>query len=275
MSFVKVNADAIRRYLPEYHLYVETNPDLAGDLTNKEAGYIAEILALAGLQSGKNIMVDGSLRHAAWYREYFGRLRREFPSLRVAIIHVTAPREATFQRAAVRRDETFQSNKRQPNISHHVIRYSSYPLQERALQTGRVVPRDLIAESIQQVPLSVAELSPLVDYHIELLNDPKLTDIEIVTPGETWASFTSQWLQYVTGHSVFNGVSGFVSPLLFLACFRRTRRWLPAQTCPLPKQNQRLPKETQKTTDEKEFTDTFGADTSSQTGRFYVSLELK
>ena len=101
MSFVKVNSDAIRRYLPEYHLYIETNPDLAGDLTNKEAGYIAEILALAGLKSGHNILVDGSLRCAAWYRGYFGRLRQDFPGIRLAIIHVTAPREAIFQRASV------------------------------------------------------------------------------------------------------------------------------------------------------------------------------
>ena len=52
-------------------------------------------------------------------------------------------------------------------------------------------------ETIEQVPESVAELSPLVDYHIELLNDPKTPDIEIVTPGETWEHFTAQWIQYV------------------------------------------------------------------------------
>ena len=101
MAFVKVNSDAIRRYLPEYHLYVDTNADMAGDLTNKEAGYIAEILALAGLKSGKNILVDGSLRRASWYRQYFCRLRKEFPGIRLAIIHVTAPRDAIFQRASV------------------------------------------------------------------------------------------------------------------------------------------------------------------------------
>jgi len=101
LAFVRVNADAIRRYLPEYHLYIETNPDLAGELTNKEAGYIAEILTLAGLQSGKNVLVDGSLRRADWYREYFARLRSEFPDLHLAIIHVVAPREAIFRRASV------------------------------------------------------------------------------------------------------------------------------------------------------------------------------
>ena len=202
MSFVKVNADAIRRYLPEYHLYVETNPDLAGDLTNKEAGYIAEILALAGLQSGKNILVDGSLRDASWYRDYFSRLRSEFPGLRLAIIHVTAPREAIFQRASVSRalSTEFLASKAAMRDIISSNAFALFPfakLQERALQTGRIVPRDLIVETIQQVPLSVAELSPLVGYHIELLNDPKTADIEIVTQGETWESFTSQWVQYV------------------------------------------------------------------------------
>ena len=98
---MRVNPDAIRRYLPEYHLYIETNPDLAGELTNKEAGYISEILTLAALRMGKNVLVDGSLRQADWYKEYFGRLRSEFPDLRIAIIHVVAPREAIFQRASV------------------------------------------------------------------------------------------------------------------------------------------------------------------------------
>ena len=73
--------------------------------------------------------------------------------------------------------------------------------QERALQTGRIVPRDLLAKTIEEVPRSVLELAPLVDYHVELMNDPSNPDIEIVTPGETWQSFTSNWTQYVM-HSI-------------------------------------------------------------------------
>lgn len=107
LAFVRVNPDAIRRYMPEYHLYIETNPELAGELTNKEAGFIAEILTLAGLQRGKNVMVDGSLRHADWYRTFFERLRKEFQDIRLAIIHVVAPREAIFRRAAVSTDRKF------------------------------------------------------------------------------------------------------------------------------------------------------------------------
>lgn len=102
MAFVTVDPDEIRRHLPEFHLYVKETPELAGELTRKEAGYIAEILTLAGLQAGKNVLVDGSLRDSEWYKEYFERLRRDFPNLRIAIIHVTAPRDAVFQRSAVR-----------------------------------------------------------------------------------------------------------------------------------------------------------------------------
>jgi Zeta toxin len=67
MAFVRVDPDAIRRYLPEFELYVQHSPERAGELTNKEAGYIAEILTLAGLQAGKNVIVDGSLRRVKWY----------------------------------------------------------------------------------------------------------------------------------------------------------------------------------------------------------------
>lgn len=48
-----LHRDEIRRKLPEYHLYVTMNPELAGDLTRKEAGFVAEILSLAALEAGK------------------------------------------------------------------------------------------------------------------------------------------------------------------------------------------------------------------------------
>jgi predicted kinase len=110
MAFVRVDPDEIRRYLPDYHLYIRECPEQAGELTNKEAGYIAEILTLAALQSGKNVIVDGSLRRSEWYKKYFNRLRKEFRNLRIAIIHVSAPREAVFQRAAVGADALFNTS---------------------------------------------------------------------------------------------------------------------------------------------------------------------
>lgn len=47
------------------------------------------------------MLVDGSLRDADWYEGYFESLRRSFKNLKIAILHITAPREAIFERARV------------------------------------------------------------------------------------------------------------------------------------------------------------------------------
>jgi hypothetical protein len=68
-------------------------------------------------------------------------------------------------------------------------------LKNRAKTTGRVVPRRVLEEALEQVPRSVKALSHLVDYHVELYNAPDTDDIEIVSPGQTWDSFRSMWIQ--------------------------------------------------------------------------------
>ena len=103
-SFVQVDPDEVRRLLPEFKHYLENEPQNAGDLTRKEAGYISEILTLAALKSGRNVLVDGSLRDSDWYKGYFDSLRNRYgkKGLRIGILHITAPREAVFKRAEVR-----------------------------------------------------------------------------------------------------------------------------------------------------------------------------
>lgn len=57
--------------------------------TFRQAGLMAEILEETALLQGRNILVDGSMRDGAWYSLHVGDLRRRFPRLRVAIIHVS------------------------------------------------------------------------------------------------------------------------------------------------------------------------------------------
>lgn len=102
-SFLTVDPDQIRHRLPEFQSYVENTPQLAGELTRKEAGLIAEVLTEAALEQGHNVLVDGSLRESDWYMTYIKSLKQAHPSLLLAILHVTAPREAVFQNALVRR----------------------------------------------------------------------------------------------------------------------------------------------------------------------------
>lgn len=68
-------------------------------------------------------------------------------------------------------------------------------MKDRAISTGRVVPKEVLTEAIEQVPKSVKILSPLVDYFVEVNNAPGADDIELVTEGETWQSFESKWIQ--------------------------------------------------------------------------------
>lgn len=64
------------------------------------------------------------------------------------------------------------------------------------METGRVVPCELLQAALEQVPISVKHLAPLVDYFAELNNAPNAPDIELTAPeGETWESFTKNWLQ--------------------------------------------------------------------------------
>jgi len=113
-------------------------------------------------------MVDGSLMDFGWYEGYFERLRRDYGGgkggLRIGILHVTAPRDAIFERARI-----------------------------RAKTTGRIVPQHTLEESIAKVPKSIRILAPLVDFFAQLHNAPNATDVELVTEGMTWESFRQVW----------------------------------------------------------------------------------
>lgn len=71
------------------------------------------------------MLVDGSLRDAHWYLEYFKNLRDKFPIVKIAILHVTARAETVLLRA-----------------------------RNRALVTGRHVPEETILESMRKIPVS-------------------------------------------------------------------------------------------------------------------------
>lgn len=146
---VIVDPDEIRQKLPEWNGYVKKDPMQAAMKTQKEAGHIAEILGYKALRSRWNVVFDGSLRDVEWYKIYFQKLRYAFPGIRLMILHIQADREAVLQRA-----------------------------EERGYQTGRMVPRQLLESSMEDVPKSVEALAPYVDVAIRAVNlseqDPKL-----------------------------------------------------------------------------------------------------
>mmetsp|Transcript_15017 Transcript_15017/g.21985 ORF Transcript_15017/g.21985 Transcript_15017/m.21985 type:complete len:393 (+) Transcript_15017:1-1179(+) len=173
-TFITVDPDEIRRMLPEFEHYLNHDPETAGEYTAKEAGLIAEMLTLVALQESRNVLVDGSLKDSDWYKDYFSKLRNDFGDfgLRIGVLHITAPREAVFERARM-----------------------------RSKITKRVVPKHTLEETIEMVPRSVDILAPLADFSAELHNAPNADDIELVRRSTFsqsdigWTSFRQVWDQ--------------------------------------------------------------------------------
>lgn len=154
-SFVGVDPDEIRRKLPEFSLY---GPDKAGALTQKEAGMIAELITDIALSSGKNVVVDGSLRDAAWHESYFQSLRSRFgstnnssrQSLRIGILYVTAPTDEIYQR-----------------------------VEQRGVSTGRAIPHEFLERSMKEVPAAIERLKPKADFFLHVHNAQKKNETEV------------------------------------------------------------------------------------------------
>lgn len=147
-QFVVVDPDQIRQLLPEWETYVRKDSELAGNMTQKEAGMIAEILGYRALRDRHNVIFDGSLRDAGWYSKYFHQLRVNFPGIRIMILHIVADKDEVLRRA-----------------------------EERGKKTGRVVPPEVLLGSMEAVPRSVGILSQLTDFTCRVRNsgpEPRL-----------------------------------------------------------------------------------------------------
>lgn len=168
-TFIIIDPDEIRYQLPEYHAYNVIHPLHACTLTQKEAGYIAELLILASLESGRNVLVDGTLKDWEWYKNYFDQLRELYPNIHIAILHVDAPRNVIVQR-----------------------------VQERGQKMGRIVPLDTLYETLEQVPKSMEKLRHVVDFFCTFTNMPGKDIPEISSGGNNdgimnWRIFTRYW----------------------------------------------------------------------------------
>lgn len=152
-AFVRVDPDHIRELLPEFYQYTAIDPTTAGEYTQKEVGYISEILVLSALEAGCSVLVDGSLRDHDWHTMYFYKLRNLHPKLKIAIIEVKSSLITSLRRA-----------------------------RQRSLQTGRTVPDRIHHAAHNQISESVERLKSLVDFACTISNeydheDPILVDV--------------------------------------------------------------------------------------------------
>ena len=132
---VQVDPDLFKAALPEWPTLIERGPLSAGYHTRSETGMLCEIAQEAAMRESRHVWVDGSLRNGSWYQHVFTDIAKRYPHYQIAIFHVTASREATFERARARGE-----------------------------MTGRHVPPEEIEDSLRRVPAAVDLLAPLAQF---------------------------------------------------------------------------------------------------------------
>lgn len=101
LTHVDVDPDEIRRRLPEFETYLKSKPDHVDELTRKEAGLICEVLTLAAIQAGRNVILDGCLNDPKFYLGLVSRLKEEYPMLKFGIFNIRAPKKMIVKHAQV------------------------------------------------------------------------------------------------------------------------------------------------------------------------------
>jgi Zeta toxin len=141
--FITIDPDLIKYEIPEMVGYLQIDRNTAATKVHRESTQISDIIFEYAILHSLSILVDGSLRDVDYYQSLFHRIRKEYPQYRIGIIHITATRDVIMERAT-----------------------------SRAIRTGRVIPKELLEDSIAQVPKSVELLSPLADAVHVIANHP-------------------------------------------------------------------------------------------------------
>ena len=105
-NYVCADPDKIRILFPEYDLLINTNKDNMGIITNKEAGYIVELIEYYALENNYNIIIDGSLKDHEWYIQHFQMIKKNFPQFEIIIIFVMSDLETILNRNCFRCEST-------------------------------------------------------------------------------------------------------------------------------------------------------------------------
>ena len=132
-KFVVCDIDRIREHLPEMDGYRTRWAPTCGIMTQKESGYIAELLWCLSLERRLPLIIDSSLRDLSYWKSMILGVRRDY-NHKICILHVMASPRIIFER-----------------------------VQRRGEQTGRIVPLDLLIETLKTVPENVKKLSRIVD----------------------------------------------------------------------------------------------------------------
>ncbi len=151
--------DEIRQHIPEYFSYVKNDLWTAIYKTNREAGYIVELIQKHALFNEYNLIINGSLKDSMWYYSYFSWIKETFPKYVAVIIHVKTMWEKILERNLL-----------------------------RAEAQGRFIPLATLRESMECSKLSFEKIKehPIIKGSLEITNivenfNPVKENLESIT----------------------------------------------------------------------------------------------
>jgi ribose 1,5-bisphosphokinase PhnN len=105
-QFLQVNMDEIRDMLPESKFYKAHLAEQFGEMTQREAGTIAELLVYVALGRGMDVIVDSAMIDLQWQEIYINKLKAEYEDIHIGIFHITAEKEIIDKRIRQRKTQS-------------------------------------------------------------------------------------------------------------------------------------------------------------------------
>lgn len=103
---VWVDPDDIRHQLPNIQALIKDNPWSAGELTNREVGYLSETLIRYALSQNYTIYADGSMCDYAWYTLFLQEIQTRYPQYMVRVYYFEVPWVTLLERVWQRAEST-------------------------------------------------------------------------------------------------------------------------------------------------------------------------
>eukprot|EP00429_Kryptoperidinium_foliaceum_P071219 CAMPEP_0176063092 /NCGR_PEP_ID=MMETSP0120_2-20121206/31464_1 /TAXON_ID=160619 /ORGANISM="Kryptoperidinium foliaceum, Strain CCMP 1326" /LENGTH=728 /DNA_ID=CAMNT_0017396661 /DNA_START=70 /DNA_END=2252 /DNA_ORIENTATION=- len=165
-DMVCVDPDQFKQTMPEWKHYLERGMD-AGTLCHAESAYMQELVQALAMRNRQNIWVDGSLWNTEWHKGVFQDLKARYPHYRIAIFYISSSKRRALERIEARR-----------------------------IASGRGIPYDRVAQSLEGARRSVEKLTPYVDFVARIDNDgevPVLRAVEVVDTSGSWESIARRF----------------------------------------------------------------------------------
>eukprot|EP00747_Dinoflagellata_sp_TGD_P100635 gnl/TRDRNA2_/TRDRNA2_168095_c0_seq1.p1 gnl/TRDRNA2_/TRDRNA2_168095_c0~~gnl/TRDRNA2_/TRDRNA2_168095_c0_seq1.p1 ORF type:complete len:658 (-),score=120.45 gnl/TRDRNA2_/TRDRNA2_168095_c0_seq1:116-1906(-) len=167
-DMVCIDPDDFKRVMPEWKEYLHRGKD-AGSMCHAESVYMQEIVQSVAMKNRQSIWIDGSLSNTEWFKGLFQDFKERYPYYRIAIFYIYASEERARARIEARRKAT-----------------------------GRSIPEEKIAKSLQGAKSSVLELTPYVDFVARIENNgpaPILRATEVVDRSGSWDAIARRFAQ--------------------------------------------------------------------------------